>query len=647
METKDFTNDANLPEKGAQEANNEETKAVTTKNNTENPAEEVKNTEEPTEENTSIVENADEGTPEENTSGASKTIPMEDYSVYDKNTLITKMNDLVRHQPVEKIKDHVEEIKVNYYKKYKAEKQEAYDKFIEEGGNAEEFKFSDDSSEETFKVIYNLYKDKRNEHSAQQEEKKKTNLKEKYEVIEAITELINKEESINKTFQEFRELQDKWRETGLVPQNDVKNLWESYHHAVEKFYDYIKINKELRDLDLKKNMEEKITLCEKAEALLLEDSITKAFKVLQDYHSTWREIGPVPRDHKEELWERFKAATTKINKKHQEFFENLKDQQVKNLEQKTALCEKIDEILAVELEKPQDWENKANEIIEIQKLWRTIGFAPKKDNNKIYQRFKDGCDLFFSRKRDFYKATKDVQKQNLQFKLDLCVQAEALKDSEEWKKTTEDFINLQKKWKTIGPVPKKHSEVLWKRFRTACDAFFDRKSEFFSTIDEKQEENLKLKLELIEKVKVFEKSDDEKASLQQLMAFQKEWSNIGHVPIQKKDEVMKAFREAIDEKMSTIKIASNDKNKANFKSKIETWASDNKSDKMYGERNKLITKIRDLENEIALYENNIGFFSNSKSAKSMIDDINRKIEKAKERIVLLKEKVKMLDDLDQ
>jgi len=591
-------------------------------------------------------EKADEEKKEESEKTETIEFVVEDYSILDRPALLTKLNSLINNFEVEVIRSAVEEIKTVFYKKYKAAVSEARKEFVDNGGVVEEFKFADETSEETFKVLYNKFKAKKAILNKKLDKDKAENLRIKYEIIEEIDELINKEESINKTFQEFRSLQQKWRDLGLVPQNSVKKLWESYNHTVEKFYDYIKINKELRDLDLKKNHELKIELCEKAEGLLLESSVTKAFKTLQEYHNQWREIGPVPADQKDDIWDRFKAATTQINKKHQDYFEGLKDQQISNLEQKTALCEKAEELLSVSVEKPREWENKAKEIIEIQKLWRTIGFAPKKDNNKIYQRFKSVCDDFFSRKRDFYKEAKEVQKNNLQLKLDLCVQAEALKDSEEWKKSTEDFIKLQKRWKEIGPVPKKHSETLWKRFRTACDFFFDSKSEFYNTADSRQEDNLKLKLELIEKVKTFEKLDDDKENLKNLMSIQKEWSSVGHVPLSNKDEVQKNFRDAINAQFEVLQIDDNERNKINFKAKVDNWVSTNSRNKIYSERNKFASKIKELENEIALYENNIGFFSASSNAQSLLNDVNKKIEKAKQHMISLKQRLRMLDDAE-
>jgi len=575
-----------------------------------------------------------------------KKFEREEYSTFDRPVLLSKLNTLINNYKVEIIREAVEEIKTAFYKQYKIEVAEAKKEFIDKGGVPEEFKFSDESSEDTFKVLYSQFREKKALLNQKLEKEKTENLKIKYEIIDKIKELINKEESINKTFHEFRELQQQWRETGLVPQNSVKNLWENYNHTVEKFYDYININKELRDLDLKKNLEMKIELCEKAEALLLVESITKAFRTLQEYHNQWREIGPVPHDQKDDIWERFKSATTQINKKHQDYFEGLKEQQIKNLEQKTALCERVDEILTAKIEKPKGWEEKAKELIEIQKLWRTIGFAPKKDNNRIYQRFKDTCDNFFAQKREFYKEAKEVQKNNLQLKLDLCVQAEALKDSTEWRKTTEDFINLQKKWKEIGPVPKKHSETLWKRFRSTCDFFFNKKSDFYNAADSRQEDNLKLKLDLIEKVKNFKKADDDKQSLKLLMDIQKEWTDVGHVPLNKKDEIQKQFREAINAQFEVLKIDDGEREKLNFKTKVDNWVSTNSMNKIYSERSKLAIKLKELENEIALYENNIGFFSKSKNSESLLEEVTRKIEKAKERIKTLKQKIRMLDKAD-
>ena len=570
----------------------------------------------------------------------------EDYSKYALQDLLVKLNQLINDHPVETIINAVEEIKSAFYKQYRADYQEAREKFIEQGGLPENFAFADGHQETTFKELYSQFRDKKAAYNQKIAAEREANQNKRLEIIEKIKNLINNEESINKTFQEFHDLQQQWREIGQTAPNEMKKLWDSYNHVVEQFYDFIKINKELRDLDLKENLKAKTELCEKAEALTLEDSVIEAFRSLQELHNKWRDIGPVPNDQKEEIWNRFKAATTIINKKHQDFFEKQKDMQVQNLAQKTALCEQIEELINSSTEKPKEWEEKTEQILKIQELWRTIGYAPKKDNSKIYQRFKNGCDLFFAKKREFYRGIKADQKNNMQQKVELCEKAEALKDSTDWKKTTDSFISLQKQWKEIGQTPHKQSDQLWNRFRTACDYFFNAKAAHFSSLDETEENNLNLKQELIEKVKNFEKSDNSKEDLHRLIELQKEWSGIGHVPLNKKDAIQKAFREAINEQFESMKLDASEREKANFKSKVESWSNSQSRGKIYSERNKIVTKIRELENEITLYENNIGFFSKSANSEVFVRDINRKIEKAKEYIAELHEKLRMLEDAE-
>jgi hypothetical protein len=427
----------------------------------------------------------------------------------------------------------------------------------------------------------------------------------------------------------------------------MKDLWETYHHHVENFYDYIKINKELRDLDLKKNLEEKIGLCERAEALLLEPSVIKSFNSLQKFHDQWREIGPVPRDNKEDLWERFKAATTQINKKHQEFFESRKKSQKKNLDAKTALCEKVEEIFENEPATHKDWEEKSKELVELQKYWRTIGFAPKKENNLIYDRFRKACDTFFDKKRDFYSKHKEVQGNNLQMKIDLCIQAEALKESTDWKKATDEFINIQKKWKDIGPVPRKQSDIIWKRFRAACDHFFKHKTEFFSSKDSEQTENLRMKNELIEAVTTFVSTGSDEKDFEKLRDFQRSWTEIGHVPIQVKNDIQKSFRDAINSQFDKLRVEDKGRNLVQFKNKMSDWKSTSKgNNKMFAERDKYVVKLRQIESDLVTLKNNIGFFANSKNAEALIKDVEKKISNNEEQIIYLKNKIKVIDDVD-
>jgi hypothetical protein len=570
-----------------------------------------------------------------------------DYSTYSEVELINELRDLVETKSFFDILNQVESIKINFYKKHKQKQQELKKKFIDEGGFEEEYKPEPDPYELDLKTLLQQFKQKKAEHSKDIEAEKEENLKKKYEIIEEIKTLVNRKESINKTFQEFRDLQQKWREVGLVPQANMKDLWENYHHHVENFYDYIKINKELRDLDLKRNLEEKISICEKAEALILEPSVIKSFNSLQKFHDLWREIGPVPRDKKEELWERFKAATTQINKKHQDFFENRKKSQKKNLDAKTALCEKVEEILAMELSSHKDWEEKSKELVELQKYWRTIGFAPKKENNTIYDRFRNACDAFFDKKREFYSKHKDDQNNNLQLKIDLCLQAEALKDSTDWKKTTDEYISIQKKWKEIGPVPRKQSDIVWKRFRAACDYFFKQKSEFFNSKDTVEVENLKLKNELIDAVVNFKTSGNDEKDFELLREFQRRWTEIGHVPIQDKNDVQKRFRDAINIQFDNLRVEDKDRSLMRFKNKMTDWKTSSKGqNKMFAERDKYVTKLKHLENDLITLKNNIGFFADSKNAEALIKDVERKIAMNEEQIVYLKEKIRVIDDVD-
>ncbi len=562
-----------------------------------------------------------------------------------KEELVVRLKQVLKNFPVDNVKNEVEAIKSAFYKKHSAELEDIKRKFVESGELEENFAPPVDTCEVDLKNLLKEFKERRAEFNKRLEEEKIANLKAKTDVIEGIKELINKQESLNETFQHFRELQEKWRNIGSIPQNKVHDLWESYNLTVENFYGYIKINKELRDLDLKKNMEAKIDLCEKTENLLLEPTIVKAFKTLQKYHEQWREIGPVPREQKEEVWIRFKEATSKINKRHQEYFEGLKNQLQKNLDAKTELYIKAEELSKLELHSPKEWEAKSKELIELQTIWKTIGFAPKKDNNRIYDHFRKACDLFFNNKRQFFRSYKSEQTSNLQLKTELCLQAESMKDSTDWKRVTDEFIKIQKKWKEIGPVPRKQSDVIWKRFRSACDAFFEHKSNFFSEKDESQDENLKLKEELIKEVQTFEPNENAEENFKQLQDFQHRWTEIGHVPIKDKDRVNQEFRNHINHYFDNLKLNEFEKNVEKFRNKIENYKSTDHPDRLTQERNKIINKLKQLESDITLWENNIGFFAKSKKSEALVRDFEHKIETGRKNIKLLNKKLDMLDEM--
>jgi hypothetical protein len=571
-------------------------------------------------------------------------LPPVDYSGYSKNELVETLALIIDNRPPAEIRNDIDRIKALYYKKLKQESDDRKNKFLAEGGRIEEYRAWVDPSEARVKHLLEKYKERKSDYNRVQEVEKFENLKKKYDIIDKIKELVNREESINKTFHEFRSLQNEWHSIGIVPQNALKDLWENYHHNVEIFYDYIKINKELRDLDLKKNLELKIALCEKAEQLLLEPHPVNAFRSLQDFHNQWREIGPVPQESKNEIWERFKEATSQINKRHHEFFEKQKDDQRNNLEAKMTLCEEVEAINASEIKNFREFDEKAEKVVALQRMWRTIGFAPKKQNNKVYQRFRDACDSFFEKKRSFYADNKEIQQNNLQLKIELCIQAEALQESTDWKTTSDALIKLQKEWKEVGPVPRKQSEKSWKRFRKACDHFFNRKAQFFAELDTSYEDNLKAKMAVIEELEKFEPGSDVQAAFDRLKEMQKKWTEIGFVPFNMKDEITNRYRNALNKEFDKLKIGDEDKSILKYKTKLDSLKTNPKaSRKVRNERDKFVTKIKQLEGDIVLWENNIGFFAKSTNADTMIREVEEKIDHAKKMIKTLEEKVKMID----
>ncbi len=568
-----------------------------------------------------------------------------DFSNKSKTEIVDTFRQLLETRPVQSLRRDAEAAKVAFYKAWKQEVEKYKKEFIAAGNPEEAFVPPTDSDEDRLKGLFSEYRKKRDAFLASTEEQKEANHKAKLQVIEELKTLVNGSETLNQTFNAFRDLQNRWKEIGAVPQGVVKDLWDTYHLHVENFYDYVKINKELRDLDLKKNYEVKIALAEEAEALLLEPSPVSSFHKLQKLHEQWREAGPVANEYKELLWDRFREASSKINKRHQEYFEEIKEEQQRNLELKTSLCEQTEELLAPEYTSRKEWEAASEKLIEIQKVWKTIGFAPKKDNTKIYERFRAACDRFFEKKRAFYSQAKGEMDANLQAKVALCEQAEALAESTEWKKATDQLIALQKQWKEIGPVPRKQSDTVWKRFRKACDAFFENKSKHFSETDGQYAENLAAKRALLEEIKAFEMGDREE-SFETLKNFQRRWGEIGFVPIREKDKLQAEYREVIDAHFAVLKGSDRDRKVERFREKVTTMkggsaGGGNRS--LRNERERLYNKVKQLEADIALLENNIGFFAKSKNAEGMIREVNNKIARAKEEMAVLIEKIKVID----
>ena len=614
----------------------------------ENEPEEVTSSVDFTDEEAELAANAPEFELEgEDESSAIDEAPKEnasttDYNGKSKAELLAILADILANKPVQTIRRDVEAIKIAFYKTYRAEVERARRAFVEAGGKLEEFVPTPDDAEQRLKELFAEYRTKRNEFIAKLEEEKENNYKIKLQIIEELKELIDSNETLNQTFNTFRDLQQRWKETGPVPQAYVKDLWETYNLHVENFYNFIKINKELRDLDLKKNYETKLQLCEEAEELVLDPSPVNAFHKLQKLHEQWRETGPVANEYKEQLWERFREASTKINKRHQEYFNGIKEEQKHNLELKTELCVKTEELSVAPLSTRKEWNKASEQLIDIQKVWKTIGFAPKKDNTKIYERFRNACDKFFENKRNFYLQIKAEMENNLHLKNDICAAAEALQESEEWKKATDELIALQKRWKEIGPVSRRYSDAIWKRFRSACDKFFERKAAFFASLDQQYEDNLAKKKQLLEELKTFVVENKERG-FEALKELQHRWAEIGFVPIKQKEAIQKEYRKAVDAIFAKLRSNEKENRLERFKGKISSIAEGGDHRRLRFERDRLYNKMKQIESDIALLENNIGFFSKSKNAEAMIREVNNKIAKAKEEMATLIEKIEMID----
>jgi hypothetical protein len=569
------------------------------------------------------------------------------YNSLSKEELVDAIEALVKNENIAYIRKHIGIIKVafrNYLKEHSVNEYENVIKKDIEDESAEAQAPVVDELVVRFDQAFSVYKEKKYVFDQAVEKQKTDNLVIKEAILEDLRNLIESEEELKKTYDVFKELQEKWRQIGPVPQGAKNTLWNNYHFLVEKFFDKVKINKELRDLDLRKNLEAKTELCEKAEELLLESSINKSFQKLQKLHEAWKESGPVPKDKKDEIWDRFKAASDALNDRRQAYYDSLRDEQAKNLEAKILLCEQAEQLIDFTSDSPKKWQDATDKVNELFKVWKTVGFAPKKVNDEVWVRFRTALDGFFNIKKDFFFKYKDEQTENYNQKLHLCLQAEALKDSEDWKHTTDELIALQQQWKKIGPVPKKFSDKVWKRFRAACDEFFNRKSAYFSNIGEKQDENLNKKKELIEAIKNYKYTDDNTENLNVLKDFQRQWMEIGHVPIKEKDKLQNEYRKAVDDMFQSLNISRKAKSAIGFKNKIENLRnSPNADNVIYKERNFIMNKISGLQNDIKLWENNIGFFASSKKADVLKLEFEQKIQKAREDISILEEKLKILN----
>jgi len=567
----------------------------------------------------------------------------EDINTFSREQLVSELEKAINEPDLNSIKTRIALIKVAFLKKKKEENLQQYEKFAAEEGHKEVPPAMEDTLDTRFNEFFNIYKANKVRFNEEQEKIKLLNLKKKNQILEELRVLVSSEETLKKTYDEFKNLQDRWKEIGMVPRTEINNLWQNYHFLVEKFFDKVKLNKELKDLDLKKNLEAKMALCEKTEELLLETSVLKTFKKLQKYHEEWKAIGPVPLDKKDEIWERFKNTTDKINERRREHYSRVEEEQQKNLETKTALCEQGEEILTLRNETVKDWQTNTNKVNELLKIWKSIGPVPQKTNTEIWNRFKSSLDTFFANKKDFFDKLKDQQVHNYNLKVELCMQAESLKASTDWKKTSNDLIRMQNEWKSLGPVPKKYSDKIWKRFRAACDEFFNAKSFYFSNLQSNEEGNLNKKLDLIKRLKESQFGADKNENLNILKNFQREWTEIGHIPIKEKDKLQNEFRSLINECLDKLKISEVEMTALSYQTHIESLKNDPQSKRLISkEREILSVKTVKMKEDINLWENNIGFLANSKNAAILKEEFEKKINKAKSDVMVMEAKLKLL-----
>ena len=583
-------------------------------------------------------------TPVENTPSVSVS-PIEETENVALPSKLTKEEVIQRLKEIDEDacnadKQEIDALKQNFYKLHKAEQEIARKKFVEEGGKAEDFIPASDPLEAEFKQVMGSIKEKRNALTAAQEQEKEENLAKKLAILDKMKEFTETPEDTGKRYNEFKQLQQEWNDIKQIPAAKVNELWKSYQLYTEKFYDMLKLNNEFREYDFKKNLEAKLHLCEAAEKLATEPDVVSAFHQLQKLHQEFRSIGPVAKELRESIWTRFKAASTTVNRRHQQHFEELKEKEQNNLDQKTVICEIVESMEYDTFKTFADWEDKTQEILALQAKWKTIGYAPQKMNVKIFERFRAACDEFIRRKAAFFKSIKESMAENLEKKKALCEKAESLKDSTDWKETADILTKLQKEWKTIGPVAKKHSDAVWKRFIGACDYFFEQKNKATSSQRSIESENQAKKEAVINQLKALDETGTtDEATADKTRALMKEWNSIGFVPFKEKDRLYKEYHTVIDRLFDKLHLSATEKKLNSFKSGL------NKEGNLYRDREKLVRTYEGLKNDIQTYENNLDFLnSSSKKGNSLVSEINRKIERLKADMELVQKKIAAIDE---
>ncbi len=588
------------------------------------------------------VEKEVEQTTAQNAEAAADDQKVENAKVYKtKKEVVERLKEIAASDE-NPDKDEIDLLKTVFYKLHITEREARMKEYIDGGGDPEAYQIMPDEDEETFKQQMAIVREKRARIFQQQEAEKQANLEKKLEIIEKIKAMATSPDEANKSYNEFKELQQQWKDIKNVPADRASELWRNYQLYVEQFYDLLKLNSEAREYDFKKNLETKTKLCEAAEKLADEEDVISAFHQLQELHQQYRETGPVAKELREQIWTRFKAASTVINKRHQQHFEDLRSKEEENLTLKTALCEKVEEISKQENKTASDWEKRSKEIIDIQNQWKTIGFAPQKMNVKIFERFRAACDDFFGRKSEFFKEMKQAYAANIEKKKALVEKAQALADSTDWKVTSDKLINLQKEWKTIGVVPKKIGDQLWHDFLNACNKFFEARNAANAGARNEERENLEKKRNIIEQIKALV-ADAANATHEKVQALTDEYNKVGHVPYKEKDALYAAYHEALDAIYKELNISNKRRRLDDFKSNIRNMAKRGE-DAIDNERGRLTRRFEQLKQEIQTYENNLGFLNaSSKKGNSLIDEMNRKVQKLRDDLELVRQKIKAID----
>lgn len=588
------------------------------------------------------VEKEVEQTTAQNAEAAADDQKVENAKVYKtKKEVVERLKEIAASDE-NPDKDEIDLLKTVFYKLHITEREARMKEYIDGGGDPEAYQIMPDEDEETFKQQMAIVREKRARIFQQQEAEKQANLEKKLEIIEKIKAMATSPDEANKSYNEFKELQQQWKDIKNVPADRASELWRNYQLYVEQFYDLLKLNSEAREYDFKKNLETKTKLCEAAEKLADEEDVISAFHQFQELHQQYRETGPVAKELREQIWTRFKAASTVINKRHQQHFEDLRSKEEENLTLKTALCEKVEEISKQENKTASDWEKRSKEIIDIQNQWKTIGFAPQKMNVKIFERFRAACDDFFGRKSEFFKEMKQAYAANIEKKKALVEKAQALADSTDWKVTSDKLINLQKEWKTIGVVPKKIGDQLWHDFLNACNKFFEARNAANAGARNEERENLEKKRSIIEQIKALV-ADAANATREKVQALTDEYNKVGHVPYKEKDALYAAYHEALDAIYKELNISNKRRRLDDFKSNIRNMAKRGE-DAIDNERGRLTRRFEQLKQEIQTYENNLGFLNaSSKKGNSLIDEMNRKVQKLRDDLELVRQKIKAID----